>query len=357
MKNDDTRNETPVKYFNWETNPFNFRVLPDLFVGYMGEVSNISDSLENGDKFSLLIGPTGSGKTTMLKFLATKFDGRRKLIYVSKPPKNPDDWVDIFTNFTGVSFMEKVRKKKPNLYNIEEWVNNKTDNKMIIMLIDESHEASIDTMEWLRTFTDHIDNLSVVLAGLPSLEPMLKDNLETFMRRLSTRVELTNLTKSETRELIKRRIEWAGGDDIKPFTQEAIEAIYDKSNGFPREIIRICNELVHNAFTKRISTIDSNFLNEISEVRVERVSINEINGLPSKQREILIMLQKEGELKPSEIVDRIDLEGYKNKENAIRSVNNILKRLLKEGLINRKGKGKSYQYSLSDKARTLMVSK
>ena len=229
--------------------------------------------------------------------------------------------------------------------------------KSFVMLVDESHEASIETMEWLRTLTDHADNLSIVLAGLPVLDSMLRNNLETFTRRISVKVELTNLTKTETRELIKRRIEWVGGDDIKPFTQEAVEAIYEKTGGFPREIIRICNELVQKSFERKISTVDSNFLKEINSPSLQRVSINEISGLPAKQQEILKLLGEHHELRPSELVEKISQDSYKNKENAVRSVNNILKRLLNEGLIVRKGKGKSFQYSLADKTRTLMVTK
>ena len=323
----------------------------------MKEVSDLSYSIENGDKFSMLLGPTGSGKTTLMKYLSTKFHANGNIIYISKPPKKPEDWIDIFMNFTGIGFLNRIRRRKPSLYDLGDWVNDKMNNKPVVMLIDESHEASIETMEWLRTLTDHIDSLSIILAGLPSLEIILKDNLETFTRRINTRVELTNLTKSETRELIKRRIEWAGGDDIKPFTQESVEAIYEKSGGFPREIIRICNELVQKSFEKRISTIDANFLHEIKSSKPERLSIDEIDGLPSKQKEILMLLNRHEELNPLEIVERINLDSYKNKENAIRSVNNILKRLLNDGLIRRRGKGKSFKYSLTDKSRTLMVTK
>jgi DNA-binding transcriptional regulator PaaX len=55
------------------------------------------------------------------------------------------------------------------------------------------------------------------------------------------------------------------------------------------------------------------------------------------------------------VVSKLGAESYKSKDNAIRSVNNILKRLTKEGFVVRKGKGKSYVYSLSDKTRTLLV--
>ncbi|UCG95751.1 MAG: AAA family ATPase [archaeon] len=356
MNLDMNLNEKYVKLFEWRENPFSFKIIPSLFVGYMRETENIIDNIRSMDKFSLLLGPTGSGKTTLLKFIADKFDGKN-IFYLSKPPKDPEDWVNIFTNFIGFGILERLfsRRKGLNLYNLSEWVNKKTQKRKIILLLDEGHEASMETLEWLRTLTDQIDNLSIVIAGLPTLEQILKENLETFVRRVSTKVELTTLTRSEIRELVKKRIEWAGGSDIKPFTSGAIQIIHEKTGGFPREVIKACNDLVQKAIERNISAIDPNFLEEIHTETPKRVSLGTVSNLPSRQKLVLELLNKHRDLTPSEVVSNIDLDGYKDKENALRSVNNILKRLLKDGLITRKRTGKTFQYRLSDKVKTMMI--
>ncbi len=356
--------EKNMKIFKWKENPFNFRIMPELFVGYIRETEKLAKSIQNNDKLSILMGPTGSGKTTLLKFLMKKFEKQRKIFYLSKPPSNPEDWVKIFTNFMHLGMLDKLfsRSKDVNIYNLSEWVNNKMKKRKMILFVDEVHEAGTETLEWLRTLTDQIDNLSVVIAGLPGLEAMLRDRLETFMRRVNVKVELSNLTKPETRELIKTRIEWVGGEDIKPFTSETVERIYEKTGGFPREIIRMCNDLVQNAIQENITTIDMSFLRDADFYpKTQKTSLmslsstNNLNGIPSKQRHIIEILWKYGELTPTEIVEKMDTDDYKSKDNAIRSINNILKRLVKDGTIIRKRRGKSYQYLLSDKIRTLMV--
>jgi len=354
--------EKYMKIFGWKENPFNFKIIPNLFVGHGKEMERLAIGIQNNDKLSLLIGPTGSGKTTLLKFLAKTLDKKGKIFYLSKPPSNPEDWVKIFTNFIRYGTFERLfsRRRDINIYNLSEWVNKKMKEKRMVLLVDESHEASTETLEWLRTLTDQIDNLSVVIAGLPALESILRDKLETFVRRMNTKIELTNLTKSETRELMKKRIEWVGGEDIKPFTSDSLEDIYDKSGGFPREVIRICNDLVQKAIENNITTIDMSFLKDSefsiqSHATSKRISLNSLESLPSKQRNIIEILWKYGELTPTEIVEKMRMDDYKSKDNAIRSINNILKRLVKEGTIIRKRRGKSYQYVLSDKIRTLMV--
>ena len=358
MNSDMNLNERYVKLFRWKDNPFSFKIMPDLFVGYSRETEKLANSIQNNDKLSLLTGPTGSGKTTFIKFIAKRFEKEGEVFYLSKPPQNPEDWVKIFTNFIGLGVFEKLfsQKKNLNIYNLSEWINKKMKKKRMLLFVDEGHEASTETLEWLRTLADQVDNLSVIVAGLPVLESKLLDKLETFMRRVNLKIELGSLTKSETRELIKKRVEWAGGEDIKPFTSETIERIYEKTGGFPRETIRMCNDLVQKAVEENISTIDMGFMRDADNTyKSHRISRSSVDSLPTKQRTIIEILWKYGELTPTEIVEKMDMDSYKNKDNAIRSVNNIVKRLVKDGTIIRKRRGKSYQYLLSDKIRTLMV--
>jgi len=330
--------------------------MPELFVGYSKEFTKISSNIRNGNKFSLLMGPTGSGKTTFLKHLLDEYSHNDHIIYVAKPPKEPIDWITVFSRFTRKGILSSLlsRGEDVNLYTLSSHVNNKLGDRKCVLLIDECHEASLDSLEWLRTITDQIDNLFVVLAGLPIFETILRSNLETFRRRVNTVVELTNLTKSETRELIKRRIEKSGGEDIKPFTHEAVDMIYENTGGFPREVIRVCNESVEKAVEKNISTVDVDLFNEIEEP-IKRVSLETINILPERQKKILDILSQDGEMTPAEIISQLDVKEYKNRENAIRSINNLLKRLMRDKFVERIRIGKTYKYKISGKFQTLMV--
>jgi type II secretory pathway predicted ATPase ExeA len=345
------------KLFSWNSNPFTFQILPELFTGYEKEANSLVNGLQSGNKFSLMLGPTGSGKTTMIKFLMREMrEDFDHVIYLPKPPREHGDWISVFEEFSKPGFMRSLfsRGNGTNIYNLSDVVNMRLSGKKLLLFIDECHESSPESMEWLRALTDHINNLYVVMAALPVFEGTLKSSLESLLRRVGTRIELTTLTKSESRELIKKRITHIGGEDIKPFTSGTIDYIYQRTGGFPREVLRVCGELVQEAVDKNISTIDTDFIKE-SRQPEQRFSMEALDALPERQRLILDTLSQGGQMTPSGIIDALDIEEYKNRDNAIRSVNNLLRRLMKEGLIERKRVGKTYKYVVSAKFQTLMV--
>jgi general secretion pathway protein A len=343
--------------FEWDSNPFTFQILPELFVGYERESKSLVNGLQSGNKFSLILGPTGSGKTTLMKSMIGRLEEDfDHILYLPKPPREQADWVSVFNDFTNPGLLRSFfsRGNGTNIYNLSETINRRLSGKRALLFIDECQESSQESMEWLRALTDHIDNLHIVMAALPVFEGELRSNLESLLRRVGTKIELTTLTKTETREFIKKRITHIGGDDIKPFTSGTVDYIYQRTGGFPREVLRICSELVTEAVEKNISTIDNDFINETRQPE-QRMSIEAVDTLPERQRMILDALSKGGNMTPSGIIDALDIEEYKNRDNAIRSVNNLLRRLMKEGLVERKKIGKTYRYNMSSKFQTLMV--
>ena len=348
--------EAFARTFNWRGNPFTYTIMPEVFVGYQREVSEIISTFSNGGKVSLLLGPTGSGKTTFLRAMLPRFKQSEQVIYLPKPPKVSSDWITVFNPIVkyGGFFKMPFKKDSVSLYNLGERLNSKLKDKKIILLIDESHEATIESLEWLRALADHTENLSIMLAALPNFENTLNSSLETFMRRINNKTQLSNLSKSETREFIKKRIEFMGGDDIRPFTSGTVEYIYGKTGGFPREILKLCNSLLMKSSERGITTIDIDFLEE-SASPPEKLTLDSVNMLPEKQRKILELL-KAKEMSPSEITAQIDLEDYKDRDNALRSANNLLRRLMQDRLVERVKAGKTYKYRLAGCVQTLMVS-
>jgi type II secretory pathway predicted ATPase ExeA len=353
--------------WGWKENPFVLRIDPKLFVGYKEQIDAIQSHIKNKHKIALVTGKTGAGKSTFLKWLEQNNETSK--LYVSKPPEKAEDFVKIFTDIFGQSFIERLLGKTPTLYTLPNYINKKLKNDHLVFMVDESHETNKEVLEWLRVLTDQIDSVSLIMAGMPVLEEKIRSELETFDQRITSRINLTSLSKEEVKELIKKRIESVGGEGIKPFTDVAIDRIYDRTGGFPREVLKFCDRLINSAMEKNMDTIDESLIENHREVELPNVRLEEptvhfmpkppsedqIRNLPYKQKIILELLYKKDWLTPTAIVEDLGMSNYKSKGHAIRSVNNILKRLNLDGYVQRESRGKAFMYALTPKLRTIFV--
>jgi general secretion pathway protein A len=343
--------------FNWNSNPFTLTIDPQLMVGYSDQGNSLLSHVHNLHKFALISGPTGSGKTTLMLWLRSQLMAFKKFYphYISKPPRSSKELVALFKSFLGFNIIDKVRYGDLSLFGLQKFVVRKLKNKQFVLLIDEAHESSVANLEWVRTIADSIPNLYIIFAGLPIFEKNAETQLPTLFMRITTKTYLNNLTKTETESLIQKRIENSGGEGLKPFTNDAVERIHEITGGFPREIIKICDQLVKIAAEKNISSINRSFIDQIIKISEATEPVEMQAPLSQKQKEILGILNKNPDLTPSQIISHFPTEEYKDRDNAVRSINNILKRLLKDELIQRKKLGNSYVYFLTGKAKTVFT--
>lgn len=352
-----------MEEYGWEANPFNFRIYPDLMIGYESEHRRIKNSIESGSKFTLLLGGTGAGKTNMLRNLSEEY-GSTNLFYMSKPPVTEEDLLAYLRDqVLDPGFVSRYFTSY-SLYNIHEEINDAFDGQ-VVLLVDEGHEASTAVLEWLRTAIDHIDGLTVVAAGLPEFEDRLQGDVNTLYSRATEVVNLESLDKDHSIELVRRRIEHVGGSSIEPFTQSALLEIYDATDGFPREILRLCNDCVITAATRDKSIIDEDDVQDVIDESSDEANSEEDEGpdpesddevededdegpdidmLTPKQRSVYEAVNELGEATSGDVVDHLGPEDYKSRSHAIRSINNILRRLMEEDVIDRKRQGRNYIY-------------
>lgn len=344
---------------DWEQNPFNFKIYPDLMVGYDDAIQQVSEAISADNKFSIVVGDTGAGKTNLLKWLVVSHEEDREIYYMPKPPINNEDLLAFLRDeILQPNWFERLRNSY-TLYNIHESLQDELDEPTVL-IIDEAHEASMDVMQWIRTALDHVDNLSIVAAGLPEFKETLEEDVNTLYSRATSIVELESLNRDESIELVRERITKAGGSGLEPFTQDALLEIYDRTEGFPREVLRACNDCVVHAAREGKSIIDASDVEELVDPVLEKDtedededaeerSIADSLNLTDKQEDVAVALEEEGRMSSGDVVDHLGLkEEYSSRSHAVRSVNNILKRLMEKNVVERERDGRSYVYYLED---------
>ena len=333
------------KAIKWSKNPFILNILPELFVGYKYQSADLIRLIQERHKVILLVGPTGSGKTTLLEWLSESVDHNYDFLFIGKPPKKPEEFVDIFNE----KYPRFWRRRIKNIYQIPNFLNKRLRSKHLVVLYDEAHESNMDVLEWLRVLSDQVENMSIVIAGLPVFEDHLS-KLETLRKRIMAKIELVSLTKEETEQMIKKRIRNAGGagDELN----NLIDVIYDRSGGFPREIIKFCNDAINESMKTGRPLTKELLVKEIPKEEL-KVSLRFLDELSPTQREIVEMLVKP--MTPGQIANNLNLEKYKSRQHAVRSMNNILKRLMEEGLVERVREERAFVYQLVPSIRNIVV--
>lgn len=339
----------------WSESPFTFSIKPDLSVGYRDQKDRLISAIEEKHNITLVTGPTGSGKTSLLKWTASNLPDGFDVIYVGKPPADTNELVDIFNNKYGLPwFLSIFFPNIKNPYQIPDFLNKRLRNKHVVVFLDEAHEAEIDILEWVRVLSDQVDNMTIVISGLPVFENKIRDKLETLRKRIATKIEVLSLTKEETEQMIMRRIESVGGSGLQPFEKEALDAVFLKTAGFPREVLRMCTELINAAAERGRSSITVDMVSEKKAEERSNVTMQTIEAFTPMQKEVIDALSK-GSSSPGGIVNQMSLEKYKSRQHAVRSVNNILIRMMADKLVERTRKDRAFIYHLAPKLRTLVV--
>jgi type II secretory pathway predicted ATPase ExeA len=335
----------------WSSNPFNFSVQAGLFVGYGEQSAAMLSAIASGHKMLLLLGPTGSGKTTLLRWLEKNINGK-DVMYLAKPPAKASELLQLFNSRYG-SKVWIFKKEAASLFELPEFLAKQAKRPMVV-LVDEAHEAPQDVLEWLRVLSDQVGDATFILSALPVFDQQLSQRLETLRRRVALKVELLSLTKEATSQLIAKRVESVGGQ--KTFNQAALDYIWQESAGFPREILRVCSSITEKAAA---SGTDVDYITPEGVQATAQTdaasAIPKPEYLPAKQRQILQMLMQP--MTPAQVVDALPQEEYPGRGHAIRAVNNVLKRLHEEGLVERQPHEKTYVYSLAPKMKTIFVQK
>ena len=341
------------EHVGWKSNPFTLEIKPHLFVGYKDKLDRLLQAIEAGEKFILITGPTGAGKTTLLKWLSENYFA----LYLPKPPSSKEELATVFyATVLKPSMLDRILRRMPDgVFSLPEKFNKKYKGKRFVLLVDEAHETGIEVLEWIRSIADQIAGCTTIFAALPKFKDEHLRSLETLRQRITLEIELDALSKDETIELIRKRIEDVGGRGIEPFTYQTVETVYYMAGGFPREVLKLCNELVYAAIERNVYVIDASL---IKEPKKEDSKVNvkdEFESLTEKQREIVLLLSKNDGMTPAQIVKNIDVSDYKSDVHALRAVNNILRRLERDGFVSRSKRGRSYVYKVSPKIKNLLV--
>ena len=227
---------------------------------------------------SVVTGDVGVGKTTLGRKLIQMLREREGFIFhMILDPTYPSE--ELFFQALAHTFGITLPSLNPTLLDyreaLEQFLFRKgvEEKQTVVLIIDEAHKLNPLSLEVLRVLlnyeTNEVKLLQLVLMGQLELLPLLKD-LPNVMDRISLKCTLGPLSLKETREMIEFRLAEAGYDSrVALFQEEALEAIHEYAQGFPRRISMLCHQALRSLVMYHRAVADRPLVEELIQREIE----------------------------------------------------------------------------------------
>lgn len=264
-----------------EQEPFSTSPDPAFFYlspQYRSILANLIIEFRLKRGLSVVLGDIGTGKTTLGRKLIQMLRQRTGFVFhMILDPTYPSE--ELFFNALLRTLAVDLPCANPTLVDYREALERflfrrgLEERQKVVLIVDEAHKLSPMTLEVLRVLLNYETNeaklLQLVLLGQMELLPILR-GLTNLEDRISLKCILQPLDLTETRQMIQFRLREAGySSPVALFSEEAIEEIWDYTEGYPRRISMLCHQLLRQLVMAHERTVERGLVEELIHREIE----------------------------------------------------------------------------------------
>ncbi len=190
-----------------------------------------------------ILGDVGMGKSSLLRLLYGDYAAKDEfsVSFIPNPSLTSEfAFLKEVTGDLGIPPKASYQKQEQELraFLVERF----SEGQNVVVFIDEAQRLNAKMLEVVRSLLNFETNtaklIQIVLSGQIELKERLLSPAQKAIRsRIFAPSVLSPLTLSETKAMLTFRCQQA---DIEiPFSDDAIQAIYDTTGGVPREILKV----------------------------------------------------------------------------------------------------------------------
>jgi general secretion pathway protein A len=259
-------------FFGFQQNPFNLSPDPSFLYRspqHEEALANLIYGVQSRKGFIVLTGEVGTGKTTMLECLRD-FLTSQQILFASL--FNSRLTVEQFFELLAYDLdlrCDRHSKTEVLIALNSLLVDRSGQGRTTVLIVDESHNLDWDVLEEIRLLgnleTRRGKLLQIVLAGQPELDRKIEaPEYRQLKQRIALRCALRGFTPEESQAYINSRMAKAGLPDQTIISAELLREIHFRSQGIPRLINGICDNLLLTAFAMESKTAMIDMLNEVT---------------------------------------------------------------------------------------------
>jgi type II secretory pathway predicted ATPase ExeA len=206
----------------------------------------LARTIERAEGPGLLIGPAGTGKTLLCQMLAEQFRDQYRVAMLACARLCTRRALLQNILFELKLPYRNMEEGDLRLALIDHLEPSDECPHGMLLLVDEAHVLPSRLLDEIRMITnlvrDGVPRVRLVLAGSALLEERFASpKLESFNQRLAARCYLEPLSRDETAAFIRAQVRGVEGEVEQVFTDEALRAAFQATDGIPRLINQVCD--------------------------------------------------------------------------------------------------------------------
>lgn len=258
------------RHLNLQKEPFADRAEPGFFyrsIAHHTALQRLELTIRLRRGFSLILGDTGTGKTTLSRMLLERFNHEEGChFFLMSDPTYKTEFQFLLALVKMMGIAPGFRSTLDYKEALERFLFERgmEENQTIVLLIDEGHKLTPAFLEILRFLLTYETNgtklLQLVMMARMEILPRL-GKIGNLLDHLVLKYILNPLDEQETRELIQFRLRQAGLNSRDTlFTEEAFRLIYEHTLGYPRKIVELCRSALASIALQRREIVDKGII-------------------------------------------------------------------------------------------------
>jgi general secretion pathway protein A len=258
------------EFYSFSENPFTLEADPRFFFlteSHRKLLFSLMYGIKEKKGFTLLLGETGTGKTTFIRHLLSMLGPHIKVIPIFAPPKTFDELLEVILRELKLPLEEGNGNSR--LFQLNEYLYQRSaQNQSLLVIVDEAQNLSKELLEQLRQLCNPDPIRPAFLQGFLVGKPDIADKLDSWdLRALKQRIvmrrQLGPLSEEESRRYIEHRLKAVGSNLEAIFTPEAAALICRHSRGIPRVIHMLCYLALSTGYVLSQKKMDGPFIKRI----------------------------------------------------------------------------------------------